>query len=204
MLRSVNPADPRLATSIAAFDEKNAEDPTRIEIDGVETPRELALAKRLSHWVLTLDPDASPALRLAARCQHLMRWKVPRSEFPQGRSGYLKWRRHLAELHADQATAILRALGWDDDTVAAVRRINLKQDPKLVADVQTMEDALCLSFIENELLQFARTRSEDELARVLRKTWRKMSPHGQSFAPALLESLPETLRTAVQGALAAG
>ena len=202
MLGPVCPAGPRFEASIAAFDARNAADPSEVEIDAQKTPRELARARRLSHWVTALDPDASVALRLAARCQHLMRWTVPRSSFPEGRSGYHRWRRHLATVHADLATEILTDLGWDEATIAEVRRINLKREMKTHADVQTMEDALCLSFIENELAEFADGKSEEKLASILRDTWRKMSPHGRSFAPGLLGSLPAALRATVERALA--
>lgn len=193
---------PRIEAAIAAFDALNAADPTLVEIEGKKEPRQLVHARRLSTWLEKLDPDPSTALRLAARCQHLMRWKIPRSSFPEGRTGYHRWRRHLAEFHADQATRILRDLGWDDETVNAVRKIVLKQGISKHADVQTMEDALCLEFIESGLEQFAQGRQESKLLGIVRDTWRKMSPHGRSFAPALLGGLSGPVRALVERAVA--
>ena len=68
----------RFEAAFRRFDEENARDPNRETADGVAQPRELLYAQRLSDWVLRLRPDASEALRLAARCQHLCRWEIPR------------------------------------------------------------------------------------------------------------------------------
>ena len=193
--------DERLARATRAFDQLNADDPTFESCDGTPTPRELAKAVWLTRWLDRLDPSPSDALRLASHCQHLMRWKVKRSEFPDGRAGYHAWRRHMASFHADQAEKVLRQVGYDDATIGAVRRIVLKQGMSSHADVQTMEDALCLAFIEDDLEQFARGRDEARLLEILRDTWNKMSPHGRSFAPGLAAGLSEPLRALIERAI---
>src|SRR5215471_10765287 len=138
----------RFARAISAFDRDNAEDPTTIRVGGADRPRELVQAERLSAWVDRLRPDAPEALRLAARCQHLRRWEIPRNTYPDGRIGYLEWRKALLRFHADRSTEILRRTGYDDETIGRVRTINQKRGLKMDRDVQTMEDALCLVFLE--------------------------------------------------------
>jgi hypothetical protein len=175
----------RFRCAVAEFERMNAADPRRIAVDGVEKPYELVQAERLSAWVDRLDPQASEALRLAACCQHLRRWEIPRSEWPQGRVGYLQWRTQLARFHATESASVLRAAGYDEDIVDHVRRINLKQGLRSDPDVQTMEDALCLSFMEHELESFSEKHADEKIVEILRKTWKKMSARGHEAAVAL-------------------
>ncbi len=172
--------------AIAAFDARNAEDPVQIGVARVARPRALVEAERLSEWVLRLDASASVALRLAARCQHLERWMIPRESYPSGRVGYLTWRTELARFHARRASEILSELGYDAETVLAVQRINLKQNLRSSPDSQTMEDALCLVFLEHELDAFLEKYPDQAKAvEILRKTWKKMSDRGREAALAL-------------------
>lgn len=84
----------RFKKAVRLFDAENAQD-TNIEIvDGREVAYELVDAQRLTDWVLKSDPKASEPLQLAARCQHICRWKIPRTDYPEGRAGYLKWRKN--------------------------------------------------------------------------------------------------------------
>src|SRR5512138_2275034 len=107
----------RLAATIAAFDAQNARDPRRISDRGELRPQELVDAERLTAWIARLVPEASVALTLAARCQHLRRWETPRDEYPEGRAGYLAWRSALHHTHAAHAAETMRAHGWDDATI---------------------------------------------------------------------------------------
>jgi len=190
----------RFERAIQAFDRANSLDPQRELVDGIERPRELVQAERLGKWIERVAPQASEALRLAARCQHLRRWEIPRDSYPAGRSGYLKWRARLAEFHAQVSGEILEQLGFDDATIERVRRINLKQGLSRDAEVQAMEDALCLSFLEHELETFAEKHDDPTLSRILRKTWAKMSPQGRELVGEL--TLPERVRRLLEKALA--
>jgi hypothetical protein len=166
-----------------AFDQLNALDPVKETVDGVEKARLIAQADRISSWVERLEPRASEALRLAARCQHIERWKIAREEFPPGRVGYLQWRTKLARFHADRAESILRGAGYDDEVVQAVRRIVTKQNLHSNPDSQTMEDALCLVFLESEFEAFLEKHpDEDKAVEILEKTWKKMSTRGREAA----------------------
>lgn len=190
----------RVARTLARFDALNAEDPNLLEVDGVARPRELVQAERLAAWVHRLEPQPSLALRLAARCQHLGRFRVPREQYAMDAAGYQAWRRGLAQLHADLAGQILEAEGWDEAVRAQVRRINLKSGIKRDAEVQTMEDALCLAFLEHEAAAFAAKHPREKLLDILRKTWAKMS--GRGHAAALALSMAPELRELVSAALA--
>ena len=164
-------------------------------------PRELVHAERLSAWVGRLAPDASEALSLAARCQHIRRWEIPRTSYPAGRVGYLQWRTQLARFHADTAERLLQELGYERELLGAVRRINLKQNLHSNPDTQTMEDALCLEFLEFEFDDFSRKYSSDKVIEIVQKTWKKMSPRGRElalklpFSAAALELVTRALGT---------
>lgn len=196
-------AEERRARAIAAFRAQNARDPRRVlDASGQPRARELLDAERLAAWVERLEPHASEALRLASWCQHLRRWELPRSEYEAGRLGYLKWRKALARFHADEAEKILSELGYEQELREAVRRIQLKQGLTTEPDVQTMEDALCLAFLEHELAEFSREHPEDKVIDIIAKTWRKMSERGHMQALRL--PLGERELGLVKAALAGG
>ena len=183
--------------AVARFQEAHDQDPRML---GKER-WSVRYHRRLLAWVLTLDPDASEPLRLAAHCQHIQRWTRPRGDYPEGRSGYKRWRADLARFHADQAEAVLRQVGYDSVTVSAVRRLLLKKGLTTDAEVQLFEDAVCLTFLENELDDFATKHDEDKLVSILRKTWKKMSPGGQAAALDLAAQLSGGARALVERAL---
>jgi hypothetical protein len=172
----------RFARTVAAFHAVSALDPTLQNDGSGARPRELVQAEELAAWLVRLSPDASEALRLAAHCQHIGRYQLPRSSYPEGRSGYLRWRADLARKHAETAEGILREQGYDATTIEHVRRIVLKQNRTSDAEVQTMEDALCLAFLEHEFAEFASRHDDDKLVQILRKTWRKMSERAHGLA----------------------
>ncbi|HMX33399.1 MAG TPA: DUF4202 domain-containing protein, partial [Leptospiraceae bacterium] len=130
--------------AIVEFDKANSLDPNLITIGDEQKPRELAYSEWLSDWVQRLNPNASEPLQLAARCQHLKRWEIPRSKYPDGLKGYTKWKKELAEFHAQEGEKILKKIGYDPATIERVKEINLKKNLKSDSEVQTIEDALCL------------------------------------------------------------
>jgi hypothetical protein len=85
----------------------------------------------------------------------------------------------------------MRQCGIDEALVEQVIAILTKQDRRHRADVQTMEDALCLSFLRLDALEFAAKHEQPEVLKILRRTWLKMSPAGHDLA--LTESFPEPL-----------
>jgi hypothetical protein len=175
----------KLTLAFQQFDAYNRQDPHVILWEGISYPREYFLALKLYDWVLKLKPDADEALLLASRSQHIGRWKIPRETYPDGREAYLKWRKDLAMFHADTASAIIQGAGYNDDQIGRVKQIILKQKIKADADVQTMENALCLVFLEYQYEEFCLKHSPEKMINILRKSLLKMDRHGHQFALAL-------------------
>jgi hypothetical protein len=178
-------ADPRFQAALGRFDALNAQDPHTELVDGRPEPKELVYAQRMTDWLHRLEPDASVALQLAARGQHLMRWQIPRETFPKDRAGYIRWRTTLYDFHAERAAEALRAAGYDDVTIERVRSLIRKENLKSDADAQTLEDVICLVFLEHYFADFARDHDEEKLLKILRKTWKKMSDRGHAAATKL-------------------
>src|SRR3954470_11493775 len=116
-------SDARFIAAIERFDAVNARDPNFTVVDGTPQPKELVYARRMTDWLARLEPNASEAVQLAARSQHLMRWSIPRDSFPIDRAGYLKWRTTLYDFHAERAGEILRDVGYDDAMIARVKSL---------------------------------------------------------------------------------
>jgi hypothetical protein len=161
----------RFDDAIRRFDEENARDP-HLE-DG--QPRELLYARRLYDWVQRLAPNASEELLLAARCQHICRWIIPRSNYPMDRVGYLKWRNELKNFHAAKAAEILREVGYPESTIARVQAFNLKKNFPADPESRVLEDALCLVFLQFQFADLAARTAEDKMINALQKSWNKMS-----------------------------
>jgi len=172
----------RFATAFRRFDEENSRDPNHETVDGVARPHELVYAERLTAWVLRLAPDASEALRLAARCQHLCRWEVPRHTYPMDRAGYLKWRADLKKFHAQKSGQILRATGYPAEMVTRVQELNLKKKFPNDPETQLLEDALCLVFLEYQFAGLAAKTAPEKVVTALQKSWAKMSPTARTAA----------------------
>jgi Domain of unknown function (DUF4202) len=168
----------QFSAAIREFDAANAEDPTLS--DGV--PAELLYARRMTEWLDRLYPDASEALHLAARSQHIRRWVIPRSNFPMTRGGYHKWRTSLYSFHADTAGEILRRVGYDDETTGRVRSLLKKENLKTDPEMQMLEDVICLVFLESYFADFAPRHDEEKVIGILRRTWKKMSSRGHAAA----------------------
>ena len=185
--------------AVAEFDLLNAQDPNHRMIDGEAVPFELFFANRMTNWVFQLDPDASDVVRLAARCQHLCRWEIPRSEYPEGRVGYLTWRKELKLFHADKSAEVLRTTGYDDVTIERVRAINLKRGLGKDDEVQIIEDALCLVFLDNQFDDLIAKTNDDKMISILQKTWKKMSDRGKELASTI--ALSENAQRLIDQAL---
>lgn len=184
----------RFEQAIARIDAAHAEDPNRERVDGQELPSELLYAHRMSDMLERFAAEASEALRLAVRCQHLRRWKIPRSDYPMTSEGYQQWRTRLMKYHAELASEILRAAGYDDTLIARVQFLVRKERLKTDPEAQTLEDVTVLVFLENYLTQFVREHSqydEAKLTNILRRIARKMSQRGREAALTLIKLPPE-------------
>jgi len=192
--------DERFEQAITAIDAANADDPFVLVVDGVTRPKEQAHAEMMTAWVHRLDPSAGEAQLLAARAHHLRRWTSPRTDFPEGRAGYLRWRTALKARHADEVAAILAEVGYGPEVIEQVQHIVRKESIKADPVVQTHEDALCLTFLQTQFAELADRLGDDKTVDVVRKTLAKMSDQGRTEALALAMSPGE--RALVERALA--
>ena len=118
------------------------------------------------------------------------------------RKGYRDWRNALTRFHARTAAEVLARVGYDAHTVTRVQQLLQKERLRTDHEAQTLQDAVCLVFLEVQLEAFSRQHSEEKLLHILRRTWKKMSPPGRRLALQL--DLPEAaaslLGKAVEGA----
>ena len=128
------------------------------------------------------EPDAEEVLRLAVRCQHLQRWEIPRDDYEMNRVGYLKWRNDLKSFHAEKASEILREVSYDDALIKQVQFLLLKKQLKKNRMTQSLEDVICLVFLEYYFEKFSDKYQEEKLIDIIQKTWKKMSEKGQKAA----------------------
>jgi len=181
---------PSFDAACAAIDRANAEDPSG---------QELLYGQRMVDWARKLAPQASEELLLAVRAQHLRRWTVPRSTYPEGRTGYLKWREGLKQFHADALAAIMAEAGYAEPAIEKARRILIRKNHASDAEGQTLEDAACLVFLQFEFTAFSAKTEPDKMVDILRKSWEKMSTAareqalGLQFGPAEMDLVKRAL-----------
>jgi hypothetical protein len=167
--------------AFAAVDAANAEDPNTIVVRGEARPKEQAHAELAVEWVRRLVHQPSDELLLAARAHHVRRWEIPRSDEPEGRAGYLRWKRRLQQHHAEVAGRVLDGIvdaASIERVQAIIRKERLRTDP----EVQALEDALSLVFVETQFGSLADQLGDDHMVEVVAKTLRKMSPAGREAA----------------------
>lgn len=175
----------KLMEAFKLFDDANAEDPNKEVFDGKEYPKELLYAQRMTDMLDTFEPEASEALRLTVRCQHICRWEILRESYEMNRVGYLKWRQELKKFHAQKASTILKTVGYDDETIDRVSFLLLKKQLKKDEETQTLEDVICLVFLKYYYSPFIQKHDDEKIISILQKTWKKMSEKGHQAALAL-------------------
>ncbi len=188
----------RLTAVLAGIDHANAQDPEIIEDETGRHPAALLYGHRMSLTLGEFAPGASELLQIAVRGQHIERWKRPRGDYPQGKPGYLKWRRDAAKFHADRIAGFMHAEGYSPEEAARVGLLIMKQAIKSDAEAQTLEDVACLVFMRWYFVGFAASRTPEELLTIVEKTARKMSAEGRREALKL--PLPAQLVPAVMAA----
>lgn len=172
----------RFETAIALIDKKNAEDPNTYQVAGFDYPKELLYSQRMTRKLLQFEPNASKALQIAARAQHICRWQIARNEYPMDRVGYLKWRENLKKMHANTTSEILQQVGFDEQFQDRVKKIILKKLIKKNEESQALEDVICLVFLDYYFDEFATKHSDEKIIDILQKTWVKMSDKGHEAA----------------------
>lgn len=185
----------KLDVTLAAIDAANAQDPRQDE----GQPEALLYGQRMSSEVARLFPDAPDALQIAARGQHIERWVLKRVDYPEGRAGYLKWRRDLAAHHATRVGEIMADAGYDAEDIDTVGKMLRKEGIKRNELVQALEDVICFVFLKWYFAPFAAKHSHEKVVDIVHKTARKMSKDARTRALSEFD-LPDDLRNAVETA----
>lgn len=172
----------KFQTAIELFDKANSEDPNLEIFEGKSYPKELLYGQRMTEMLAKFDADASEEVQLAVRCQHICRWEIPRNSYEMNRTGYLKWRTDLKKFHAKKAGDILRSVGYSDDVIEKVSFLLQKKQLKRNVDTQTVEDVICLVFLQYYFDPFIEKHSEEKIIDIVQKTWAKMSEKGHDEA----------------------
>ena len=173
----------RLRRALALIDATNTADPKG---------EALVYGQRMSAELARLFPAASEVLQVAARGQHVERWLLPRGDYPEGKAGYLDWRREQGRRHGLRVAAIMTEAGFPEADGARVgvllRKEGIKRDP----EVQALEDVICFVFLKWYFSPFAADRDAEQTLDIVRKTARKMSAEGRARVLAEFD-LPEPL-----------
>ena len=175
----MKPQSDRFTKAIAAFDAYHERDPNLETEGGSVYPRELLYARRMTERLALFAPQAEEAVKLAARCQHIGRWEIPRENYPMDRKGYLQWRNEEKSRHAQLAERILFDCGYDGETIEKVKMLLLKRELYTNPATQLIEDVVCLVFVEFYLDDFASRHDDQKIVDILRKTLKKMSAAGK-------------------------
>lgn len=185
-----------LATVLGKIDAANARDP-KIETadDGTLKPAALLYGERMSLVLYEFEKAPSDVLQIAVRGQHIERWTRPRADYPDGRAGYLQWRRDAALFHGERLAALMAADGYCAQDCEHVQRLVRKLAIKTDAEAQSLEDVASLVFMRWYFAPFAASRTPDELFTIVQKTAKKMSARGRQEALKL--PLPASLVPAV-------
>ncbi len=175
----------RFETVIRLIDEANSADPTTVMVRGALRPAELLYGQRMSARLAVFCPAASEHLRIAVRAQHLERWKLPRSAYPMGKSGYFRWRNEQKRRHGARVGELMAEAGYNRDDCARVESLVRKEQLKRDREAQMLEDTACLVFMEHYMAGFAATKDGADMIGIIAKTWRKMSDAGHAAALAM-------------------
>jgi len=182
----------KLNIAFKLFDDYNKQDPRSFIWNDISYPQEYFFALKLYEWVLKLAPTAGDELLLASRSQHIGRWEILRESYPDGREAYLKWRKDLAQHHAEITARLMIDAGYDEGQINHVKQIILKKRIKADPEVQTMENALCLVFLQFQYEDFRKKyeAEPEKLINILRKSLMKMDQNGRGFALKLTYTEP--------------
>lgn len=185
--------------AMAWIDAENAQDPNQETFQSQLFPKELLYSNRMFEKLLAFEPNSSEEVQIAAKAQHICRWKITRESYPMDRVGYLKWREDLKKFHAKTTASILEKSGYSEKFIARVSFLIEKKLLKKDAETQLLEDVICLVFLSFYLDDFVQKHDKEKLKNIILKTWNKMSEKGHQealkiiYKPANLELIKESL-----------
>jgi hypothetical protein len=178
-----------LTEVLRRIDELNAEDPNDDEVGGELVAKELLYSRRMSERLGAYCPEAGDELQIAARAQHVCRWRIPRADYPEGLGGYKKWKSTLAKMHADIAAEIMLECGYSEEQAAHVRGMIQKHRLSSDEESQILQDVVCLVFFEHYAAEFAARHSPAAVTTIVAKTLDRMSERGREAAKPYVDKL---------------
>jgi hypothetical protein len=188
------------------IDDANSIDPNQVSASGREWPKELLYSERMSDMLNRFRPETDEVMKLAIRAQHIERWKSPRKAYPEGRIGYLQWRKDLYKIQATRAAELMGQAGYDKSECDRAWQAVAKKNIKGNSDTQLLEDVTDLVFMEHYMLDFVGKHPDYDEAKwieIIRKTWNKMSSGAQQFAVSGAVILPQSLTPLIHKAVSA-
>ncbi len=197
--------DSRLECALAAIDTANRADPNQESFGGEQLPKEYAYSLHMTRWLFALESAPSERMQIACRAQHIERWTMPRSDYPEGRKAYYQWRQACGRMHGKRAAEIMAGCGYPQEECQRVETILTKRELRKDADTQLLEDVACMVFLEKYFADFYEEKADydrDKWLRIVRRTWGKMSPRGHEAALKLAEGVPAHPLELLQEALA--
>ncbi len=194
----------KLQSTLTAIDDINREDPNSVIIDKASQPKELIYGQQMTSCLMQYWPLANELLQIAVRAQHVKRWQLKRTEFPEGKAGYYQWRIAQGKFHAQLTAQTMLEKGYSSEEAEQCGSIIRKENLKTNSDSQTLEDVACLVFLMHYFDDFAAKYTEQDneakIVRIVQLTWKKMSEQAHEIALSL--TLPPHLAAIVTKALA--
>lgn len=154
------------------------QDPNSETVDGVEIKAELLYSQRMLSILKKVQPNASLELQLAAQCQHISRWSIPRATFPTGKKGYYEWRTAIMKHQLSVTTSVLKQAGINEHSIEIIVDALKNKADKSNINASIIEDTACLAFIKWYLVSFAGQFDPEKAKVILQKTAGKMSERG--------------------------
>ncbi|CAE7226601.1 unnamed protein product [Symbiodinium natans] len=154
------------------------------DIEAVLRPEDIAYGKEVEKWCLEIaggQAAVGPALLVAARAHKIEKAAVRRSQFPGSEEGHAQWKATLKQKQEMRLKPILAKAGWGSDAIERVTALLSMDGPREDKDMQVIEDATCLVFLETDLRSM-KIEDHTKLVDLLHKTWVKMSPRAQQKA----------------------
>lgn len=164
--------------AIRRIDDIHTIDPNIEIIDGDEIKAELLYSNRMLAILEKVEPNSSNELKLAAKCQHMSRWSIPRTTLPMDKKGYYQWRAGVMEYQLKVTTAVLQDSGIENESIAVVVDALKNKADKTNINASIIEDTACLTFIKWYLVSFAGQFDAEKAKGILAKTAKKMSERG--------------------------
>ena len=154
------------------------QDPNSETNDGVEVKAELLYSQRMLTILEKVQPNASFELKLAAQCQHISRWSIPRATFSMDKKGYYQWRAAIMEHQLNVSTHRLQQADVEEDAISIIVDALKNKADKTNLNASVIEDTACLTFIKWYLVPFAGQFDPEKAKVILQKTANKMSERG--------------------------